>query len=175
MTVNWKQQLNKNSLLIDTGVLLRGFKNAKEAARFFSDLKEAGCTPVSFPFVRFEFMKGAKSPEHKKLRDEFWENLGLVTLPSRPSDAELMDLAEKVAYEYAVRDLSGASLVDCVITAFALRHAENLCIATLNLKDFPSFLFDMIHVYPIDEGKCYCSVALLKIDSDKAKSMGLLN
>lgn len=165
--VNWKNELERKHLLLDTGILLRAFKNEHEGARFFNDLQEANCTPVSFSFIEFEFMRQAGSEEHVESRKEFWNNLDLPPLPSRHSDKDLIPLAINIAHEYGKRQHRSASLIDCTIAALAARHPKDLCIATMNLQDFPHFLFDIIHLYPIKDGKVFSSIAFLKIREDQ--------
>ena len=88
-------------------------------------------------------------------------------------DINIVTDAIKIANAYSARKHNSASLVDCCIAAYVMRFKGNLLLATLNPKDFPTFLFKCIGIYPLDTNKELFPIVFLNYDKGKTEKIGL--
>ena len=164
--------LKNKFLLLDTGVIIRGFEHFEEFEIFFNFLKQADCGLVYFPFIEFEFVRGAYDPHLRERKQEFLHALAMTKMPFR-SETTLMPDTIKIANAYTARKLNSPALTDCCIAAYLKNFSKNLLFVTVNHKYFPTFLFDRIFIYPIDTQKDIFPLGFYQYSEIKGKDIGL--
>jgi predicted nucleic acid-binding protein len=130
-----------------------------------ADIKSANCEIVIFPFVQFEFTRGAFELEHKRKRSEFIEALQAENLPVRTDD--LIRDAIEIANLYASKKVDSPSMIDCSIAALMKIYSDKLFLCTLNHKDFPLFLFNRFHIYTMDADRNIYPFGFYEFNKDK--------
>lgn len=135
-----KNKLRNQHVLLDSNVLIEA-KNAPDAfEEIIKIFLEAGCKPVTVPFVEFEVFRNSFQLELRKAQEEYLALWNRLKLPLGDQQ-KLLDDALAIAQYYKSRSLGSPQLSDCFIAAFAKRHARDLVVMTRNHKDFPPPLF----------------------------------
>lgn len=147
-------------------------KPSKISKLFFNLLEETNCKSAYFPFIEFEFLRGAYEAGHKKDREEFLKEISAVEL-STPTSKIIKD-SISIANCYSARKHYSASLTDCSIAAYLKTHSDNLFLVTLNHKDFPTFLFDRVGIVPVDTEKDIFTLAFYSYNKPKAAKIGII-
>lgn len=169
--MEWTTQIKNKFIMLDTNVLIDSFENFDAFEGFFQLLLDQNCRPIYFPFIEFEFTRVAFEPSNKEKRAKFLRYIASMSVPM-PVD-EMGKSALEFAQLYQAKKLKSPQLVDCCIAAYLRQYPDNLFLATANHKDFPTFLFDCIHLNPIDGGMKIIPVGIYKYNLDKAKINGL--
>jgi len=133
---------------------------------------ENSCTLVYFSFIEFEFLRSACDQKNREKREELLKGFKFEEMPFVAKDAK--DDIIKIANAYASRKQIGASVVDCCIASLLKKYNQQLILATLNHKDFPTFLFDRIFIYPIDTEKDIFTLAFYRFNTEKAKKIKIM-
>ena len=168
----FSQKITNRLVLFDTGVIIRAFGNFDAFKSFFVFLKENECSLVYSPLIEFEFTRGAYETEHKKTRKEFLKFFSFSNIPL-PTNETISDTI-KIANAYSARRINSPSFIDCCIAAYLKNYHDNLFLVTLNHKDFPTFLFDRVFIYPINTEKDIFTLAFYKFNINKCKKIGAL-
>ena len=163
-----KRKISNKFVLLDTGIIIRAFEHFEDFKGFFNLLETTNCHPVYFPFIEFEFLRGAYEPEHRSARREFLHTIPLDELPV-PRE-EILDDAIRLANIYSNHKLHSAKLVDCCIAAYLMKHTSNLFLVTLNHKDFPTFVFDRIFIYPVDTDNEVFPIGFYQLNVEKTEN-----
>lgn len=166
------QEIANKFVLFDTGVIIRAFKYYELFENLFMFLEKNECSPTYFPLVEFEFTRGAYEIEHKEKRKEFLRSLSFLNMPV-PSNETIGD-AIKIANAYSARRVNSPSFIDCCIAAYLKNYHNNLFLVTLNHKDFPTFLFDRVFIYPINTEKDIFTLAFYRFNMNKCKKINAL-
>ncbi len=165
----FQETIRRKDILIDTNVISRAVDHTKAFEPFFKDILAAECQPVTSPLIEFEFLRGAHEERHwgvrRKLLDELFIKLSMSQVP------KIFDDALQIATAYSARNHRSASIVDCALAALMMKFSGKLFLATLNHRDFPTFLFDIVTVYPIDTGKEMLPVGIYAFNADKAREV----
>lgn len=169
-----KDLLSHKHILLDNNVITRASDHPRAFRPFLKLLNESECKPIIIPLIKFEYLRGAHSVEHKERREALLEILNPYTLPQSYTD-EKIDLAIKIANCYAQRDLRTPNVVDCALAAQLLQFKDKVFLATTNHKDFPTFLFNRIGVFTVDTEKDVIPIGIYSYDESKSKSLDLLN
>ena len=147
-----EQTLRGKYILLDTDVLICLIENFDKVKDFIAFIKNIDCVFVYFPLIEFEFTRGAYKKEHRDKREKFLKMLSINNLPFRSDDDETIKETIKVAHIYASKKMN-PSLIDCCTAAYLKKYSQNLFLATLNHKHFPTFLFDRFYIWTIDSGR----------------------
>jgi predicted nucleic acid-binding protein len=166
-----KDKISSKFVLLDTGVIIRAFENFDNFEAFFKMLEDANCRSVYFPFIEFEFLRGAYEISHRHDREQFLKEISGISL-NQPNHTIIKD-AIAIANCYSARKHYSASLTDCCIAAYLKTFTDNLFLVTLNHKDFPTFLFDRVGIHPIDAKTDIFTLAFYKYNQAKAEKIGL--
>ncbi len=166
-----KDKIANKFVLLDTGVIIRAFEHFDNFEAFFKMLEGANCKNVYFPFVEFEFLRGAYEPSHKVDREDFLKEISGINL-NAPTQAIIKD-AIAIANCYSARKHHSASLTDCSIAAYLKSYPQNLFLVTLNHKDFPTYLFDRVGIFPIDAQVDIFTLAFYTYNKTKAEKINL--
>jgi len=151
-------------------VLIFGFGYQNEFEKLCSFLIQGNCSLAYFSLVEFEFLRSAHDPENKNKRKKLLDRF--IEMPFRLDDAK--DDIIKIANSYAARKQNGASVVDCCIASFLKTYGKNVILAAFNHKDFLTFLFDRIFIYPIDTNKDIFTLAFYRFNMEKAKKIKIM-
>lgn len=162
-------KLEKKFVLLDTNILIGASTNYSAYQPLFELLEETECAPAHFSFIEFEFVRGAYESENMKKRRMFFQQIQSFPM-GVPAD-EIITSAIAIANVYAGKNHNTASFIDCCVAAFLKRHSASLFLLTEDHKDFPLFLFDRIHVMPIDTGKDIHTPAFYEYNDDKASKL----
>lgn len=164
--------ISRKHILFDTCVIIRAFEDFSSFKKILEFLEQEHCVPVIFSFIEFEFIRGAYDIEHRKKRKEFLELLAPTTIPL--DEKQIMADAIAIANTYAARKIHSPSIVDCAIAAYLKKYHGSLFFVTLNHKDFPTFLFDRVQVYPVDTEKDVFSLGFYRYNITKGERLGLM-
>ena len=162
------EKIENKYILFDSGVITKACDHFDSFEDFFVLINKLRCVSTYFPFVEFEFLRGAHMPEHKKERKKFLAAFAFAKMPLHP---QLVDDALKIANSYSARKLTSPSLVDCCIAAYLKHYASNLFLVTLNHKDFPTFLFNRFFIYPIDTEQDVLPLGFYQFDIEKGANI----
>lgn len=91
-------------------------------------------------------------------------------LPFRDTDIKN---AIKIANIYSARKLNNPSIIDCCIASYIEKYFDNLFLATLNHKHFPTYLFGRVYVWTIDAENDIFPIGIYKFNKEKARKVGL--
>jgi len=149
-------QLKLRTILVDTCILIGATdtKEKKEIAscytEFFRLALEAKAVLIISDLTYFEFVRGAKTAQEVKTLNEALDQLGITfILPTLPADINrAIDLGHVYSF-HRVAYAKKISFVDCINAAQAVLKGDML-IATEDIKDFPTVIFDCIYVLPIE-------------------------
>lgn len=172
MTKEFAEKIRNKYLLFDTGVIIRAFEHFEIFEGLFSFLKQNNCAPVFFSLIEFEFIRGANTQSNKKKRDEFLEFIAMEQMSFKVDNTK--DDIIAIANAYSARKHFSASVVDCCIASFLKKYSKNLFLVTLNHKDFPTFLFDRIFIYPVDTDKEVFPIGFYQFNEEKAKKIKIM-
>lgn len=137
--------LENGDLLVDTNFFIDSFHNPNNFAEFISTLKKGNVEIVTTSFVKYEFLK-SKTIDVVRRKEIFFNELVGVVLPlDSETEKQIVGLIE----EYK-QYMEGVSLVDLILGAFLKRYGNKLFLLTRDHKDFPTNVFDRMHVFNID-------------------------
>ncbi len=151
--------LREKFLLLDTNVLIYFLKYPPFMAALIKRLEEAGVNLVLDDLVKFEFLRGANSPNEEATLKDFLQKLFRISMEEVEKSqfvitAETIKLATEIANIYSSRlKNTRIELVDCFIAGQMKKYnatKANLYLATVNHKDFPKLLFDRVGIETID-------------------------
>ncbi len=156
--------------ILDSNILIKAFHNKECFNPLFNLLKESNCSIATSDLVAFEFTRNAYEPENIGQKQKFLSDINALTLSIR---SDLLGEALKIAKMYAHQGIKDGkiSLVDCCLGALLKQYGEKLFLATINHSDFPTCLFDVEYIFPIDTGKDVFLVIFYRFNSEKYKQL----
>ncbi len=157
-------------ILFDANVFIFGFGHYKEFEELCNFLIQAKCVLACFSLVEFEFLRTAHEPKNKEKRENLLKEFREISFIVDDARDDMI----KIANAYTARRITGASAVDCCIATLLKKHNQQVILATLNHKDFPTFLFDRIFIYPIDTDKDIFTLAFYRFNVEKAKKIKIM-
>ncbi|MEK7479119.1 MAG: type II toxin-antitoxin system VapC family toxin [Patescibacteria group bacterium] len=166
----FRKLITNRYVLFDTNVFIRAFQNFDSFEVLVSFLRGCEVDGVSFPLIKFEFLRTSFAPDNRKSREDFIDRIAPSSLSFR---SQIIDDALDIARMYASKGVRGGesskaiSLVDCCIAAYLKQYATNLFLITLNHKDFPQLLFDRLFVFPIEAGDEVLPIAFYRFNVGK--------
>ena len=145
--------LRNKHLLLDTCVLInfRKYQESSELKDFFQALSDSQCALITIDQVYCEFLKYA---ENKQEYLDLFEWLGhLVPYVLYPTKEDLYStnqiyLALKSKNRAAAEH---SSLEDLLLGSMLMKWPDKVYLATVNHKDFPTWLFDRIYLHAFDD------------------------
>ena len=145
---------HKKPALLDTNILSAMAKQGR-AERYrpvFDFLLENGCELFISDATRFEFLGyNSSKAEYDSLSDWLSDFVCQPITSDEVRNAGLLSCMYK-NHSPAISPKQ-ISFVDCINGALlAMRFKHRAFIVTTDLSDYPSFLFDMAHHIPIDDG-----------------------
>lgn len=149
--------LKNKFIVVDTDVLVNTSKYLKFYQEVFAKLAENEVVSLLDEFVRFEFLRKAKSngelEELKAFLVKLLNNKGAADIKV---SGDTIDIAMDIANLYSWKNIKNPSFTDCILAAhlkkFSKGTSGNLFLLTENHKDFPVFLFDRVGFETIDLG-----------------------
>jgi len=160
------EEYNHKAVLLDTSVLIEISKGRDKMRPFSSVLQEANLAPYIIDAIYFEFVGHACS-----LRERTdLESLVSAEYPVVPSRSDDVANAVKLSQLYSIADrgrYKNIGYVDCLIAAQLLRYKNHVLLATLNIDDFPVFIFDRVVVSAYDVGEKVVTIALIGYNDEK--------
>jgi len=133
---------------------------------FLLALKEAAMDPFIIDAVYFELIGHSDTVRDQMRLQEFVQ----TTYPVLPSRKEDVEQAIKLSVLCSMEDkrrYKTISYTDYLIAAQLVRYKENILIATLNIDDFPAFIFERVSVAAYDMGDRVITIALVAYSADK--------
>lgn len=167
-----KKLISNKYILLDNNVITRASDHPDAFLPFLQLLIDANCKPIIIPLIKFEYLRGANSIKHRTKRLALLELLNPDTIPSIYGDQKV-DLAIDIANVYSGRKLESPNVVDCSLAAHLIHFQSTLLLATLNHKDFPTFLFDRVGVFTVDTEKDVMPIGIYKSNSEKTVEVGI--
>jgi len=167
------EQLRRKFLLLDTNILINYSKYPKYMERVLEKFNEYETIPVLDEMVRFEYIRGAASPDEIGALKEFLMRLFHLTpsdvdKPHFPITQETITTATDIAnlYSKSLKNLN-APPIDCFLTAQMKKFYERLFLVTSDHKDFPPLLFDRIGIETVDVGSEILNICFYKFNIEK--------
>jgi predicted nucleic acid-binding protein len=160
-------------LLLDTNVLINYQKYPVQMERVHSKFDEFETIPVLDEMVRFEYIRGAESPEEIKVLKIFLMILFKLTTADVdqlqfPVNQETINTATDIANIYSSRLKNlNAPAIDCFLASQMKKYHKNLFLVTSDHKDFPSLLFDRIGIDTVDTGTDIINICFYKFSKEK--------
>lgn len=162
-------------VLVDSCILIcaSNKETAKTYVPFLSFFKDANASLVVSEPVYLEFVRGASSLKQKKILDELLKQIGVISiLPTTPNIWKFtLDLS--LLYSFQRKNWSKqVSIVDCVNAAW-LRQQRDLYLITEDVQDYPSTIFDIVHIWPLElpeNDRSHGMIYIMKFNKTKFES-----
>jgi len=171
MQINdFQKAITDKHIILDSNILIKAFQNKECFKEFFIFLKKSNCSIANSELVNFEFTRNDYEPDHINQKQQFLSNINALMLTIK---SDLLEEALKIAKIYShqgVRD-GKISLVDCCLGALLKQYGEKLFLATINHSDFPTCLFDLEYIFPVDTNKDVFLVAFYRFNNEKWKKL----
>lgn len=118
--------------------------------------------------VRYEYLRDAYLPEVYETRKKTIEDFYIL-----PKTKSLYKDAIELSRIYTSRKIptKKISTIDNLIAAYAKYYQDDLFIFTLNHKDFPTFIFDRVHTFTLDDKPDIITPALYKFNPRNYSSL----
>lgn len=140
-------QIQDKFILLDTNVIIDSTKFPEEFGSFYKLLSDRSVTPILDHTTRLEFVRSAKTKSDKQNYENF---LNLIFSNDRiemPPSLKLFGIAENISLIVSRMENNSIELGDSLISAqLANGKSQNLFLATENHQDFPSCLFERLHL-----------------------------
>ncbi len=151
--------------LLDTNILVEIARRTNKSDDFkpvFEFLEENETQIFITDATKFEFLSFYNN---KKDFDAYEKLLNPFTcVPLIPKDIEL---ATKLKAMYRCRDSNidkkQISFIDCLQATQVIKHKTSSFIITTDVNDYPSFLFDLVHIIPIEKDSGQTVFVVFKI------------
>lgn len=166
-----KEVLSNKDILLDNNILTRASDHPDEFVPFLELLEESDCNPMITALIKFEYLRGAHKVVHQQKREAFLQELSPESFSHNYAEQK-MDLAIQIGKCYFARQIA-PSVVDCSLAAHLIAFQGRLLLATLNHKDFPTFLFDRLAVFTVATEKEVLPIGIYGFNKEKAETMGL--
>lgn len=131
------------TFLVDTNFFIDSFSDRVLFRDFIVSLKNAEIVLVSISFVCLEFVRSKTIDVVKRKNDHYSE----IVEFELPYDKKLEVLAMEMIKEYK-QYMEGLPLTDLIIAAYLKRYSK-LYLLTRDHRDFPTTVFDRLHIFPI--------------------------
>lgn len=164
----FRKFIDHKFVIFDTNIFIKAYEHFDAFKVLFDLVKSANCKVVYFPLIEFEFARGAFLPDHRQDREDMFKIIATEKMPIRD---DLIYSALDIARIYSHNKLPSIHLVDCCIAAYMKQHHDKLFLVTLNHRDFPNFLFDRLHIQPIDSENEVFAPAFYQFNNDKWASL----
>jgi predicted nucleic acid-binding protein len=159
-------------ILLDNNVITRAHDHPGAFRPFLELLVKHECQPIITPLIRFEYLRGSISKEHTKTREEFIDLINADTLANAYTE-ESIEKAIKIANIYATRKLF-PNAIDCSLAANIMHFKDILFLATVNHKDFPTFLLERVGVFTVATEKDVIPIGIYGYNASKANTLNLV-
>ena len=165
--------LRGKHLLLDTNILINYTIHPREMEEVRLRLEEHEAIPILDELVRFEYIRGAASPQEIESLKKFLITLfGLtpetVDTPQFPVTQEIINFATDIANVYACKlKKLNVPAIDCFLAAQMRKYRSRLLLVTSDHKDFPPLLFDRIGIETIDTGADIINICFYKFNTAK--------
>ena len=137
------QLLNNSTILLDTNFFIDSYSHSEGFKEFISSIKKANIELVTINFVKFEFIC-SKTIDVVKKKEKYFNELVRVILPfDKQAENQTLTLIE----EYK-QYMEGLPLTDLVLGA-CLKRYRGLYLFTRDHKDFPTSIYNRIHIFNI--------------------------
>ena len=164
------EDLQDKHVLLDNNVLIKIFKKPDRTASLIDLLGNMNCRPFIIDAVKFEFLRPANSSSEKAEMESFL-NDGFPVVCSAQAD---IDRATELSMfsKHKDKDFNQkASYVDCLLAAHAAKFEKTCILATTNIKDFSTELFDRMYFHVLDLGREVITIAFLAFNDDKYRQV----
>lgn len=153
------EKLNETEFIIlDTNLLIKSYRisDLDVFADFFDFINNRGLTPIITDTIHFEFIRNAHTKAEMSAREDYLSNILDEGTPI-PEDKEIKQRALDLGNIYSNKNIEGSpNLVDCFIAANLVQYKEKVILATCDLQDYPTEVFDRTGlgvIYTEEEGK----------------------
>lgn len=126
-------------ILLDTSVFIDAFLNPAQFGELFNNLKIQGATLVSLDAVKIEFLKGAPNAEKYNQKEEFFDQIIEVCLPT--TNETFVNLYKLI--QMYKEDGKSLSVTDLFLGATLMQYKGSLFLLTKNTTDFPTNIFNL--------------------------------
>lgn len=75
------EKLRHKHVIFDTNLLLEASRSPEAFSGLFKAIQDAGCQPVIFPMIEFEFLQRAHQKDHREKLRLFMKELNLLRIP----------------------------------------------------------------------------------------------
>ncbi len=134
-------------VLLDTNILIDTTKYPEEFSVLHTELKRLYINSVIESTIKFEFLRGLRSPKEGELLLEALCGAGHIVLNP---DKHTFETALEISQIYYRNENKQVKISDVIIAAQIAKYARSesveteLLLATQNHKDFPPVLFDRV-------------------------------
>lgn len=138
-------------VFLDTNVFIDAYNNPELFRKEFDNLKDNGHVLLTLNTVALEFLKGSRSIQEYKKKQEFMNNI-IEMIFSFTKDAE--DMALKLAIIFQSPG-GNTAITDFYLGAILMKFQSlgSSCVLTKNHKDFPTTIFDRLSLLTIQGEK----------------------
>ena len=167
-TPNFLDIVSNTSVVIDTCVIIDALKITC-LDTFLRELLKHGCTFLSAPPVKNEFLTAANTDQKYNELNEYLKSLQLVFLPL---DIEHRLNNEGKIFNIALRKskVNNPSFVDRLILSIPFLYRtspEKIYIMTSNHKDVPKDFYDRVGFISIDNNEKFIEIGLYEFNEKK--------
>lgn len=147
------EKLRNKHILLDTNILINSAKYQSEFKEFFNELKKYNVSPNIDCSIKLEFLRTANTQKNLSIKINYLNILlgndeKRLDLPI--TEKTLVD-ARRLSnlFHYLNIKKHSISAIDSIISAQLKKYSNNLFLATMNHKDFPLQVFDLIQAINI--------------------------
>lgn len=136
--------LRNSTFLLDTNFFIDSFSNPEVFKDIIFSFKDANIELASISFVKYEFIR-SKTIDVVRRKESYFDELVGVVLPfDLPTESQVISIIEQYK-QY----MEGIPLTDLMLAA-CLKRYQGLYLLTRDHHDFPTTIFDRIHVFNIE-------------------------
>ncbi|KKP80882.1 MAG: hypothetical protein UR81_C0013G0008 [Candidatus Levybacteria bacterium GW2011_GWB1_35_5] len=142
--------LKNKHLLLDTNIFIDASKHPEDFTDFFNILKESDITVVTIDCVRIEFLRGAPNENKYKEKEDYFDNITKIILPT---NVEIIQNSYELVKKY--KEQGGTvAIADLYLGANLMKYKSNIYLLSKNTTELPSTIFDLKYIinYPLNKG-----------------------
>lgn len=143
--------ISRKHILIDTCVLISLVHHLPKGGEFFhfyQMLVQSDCALMTSPFIRYELLCRELSVPARQRKRELLHGFEAVEVPL---PLEVYSWMLEFSWLYASQSLKEAGMVDFSNLAYLKKYQNNILLATINHRDYPTQIVDRVHVHTIDD------------------------
>ncbi len=132
-------------IILDTNLIIELHKISDLGVftDFFNFLEETDLTPLITETIYIEFIRSSHTEAEKEAREVYLSNI--LNNEDPVSERNINDTVIHLGNIYSNKNIEGnPNLADCFVAANLVRYKENVVLATCDLEDYPTEVFDRV-------------------------------